>query len=286
MKSTSYYKKIEKDYSHKKLQNPFFRKRTKGKSSWWRRSLVSAGAGVVIFLLWFLTFSSFWTIKNIEITGLSRTPQGGLEQLIREQSAQKRYLVLNQSNLLFFDGQRATKQIMGAYNFSDLKINKSWPRTLVVTATERPLIFIFQEGSGKYYSSNDGYLVAPESAGVNPDNNAYFLVENQSGASLINDHNKLKLTPEYLNLLLSLHQRLAAYPELPLEKFILDQKLNTLSAKITNGPVVYFSTKTDQSDQLSHLLLVKKEKIKDNFSKTSYIDLRYSGQVIIYPDFK
>jgi pyruvate/2-oxoglutarate dehydrogenase complex dihydrolipoamide dehydrogenase (E3) component len=58
-------------------------------------------------------------------------------------------------------------------------------------------------------------------------------------------------------------------------------EFNTIKVKFRNGPLVFFNTKTDVVSQIDRLVLVKKEKIGDNFSKTNYIDLRYGSRIFI-----
>jgi cell division septal protein FtsQ len=185
--------------------------------------------------------------------------------------------------LFLFDKQAAIKRILVGFNFSSLEITKKIPGTLEVKVNERPLAFIFQQGNDLFYSSQDGYLIK-EVAVTAADKAKYLLLENQSDSSLLGTDNKIGLAADYLSFILELHSRLTAYPDLPLEKFVITNELNTIGVKFLNGPMVYFNTSLPALDQINRLLLVKKGKIKDNFSKVNYIDLRYGDRIFMSPE--
>jgi len=278
-------KKIKKDYQRKNLRNPFFHSRTEGKSwlSW--KWLVPVGILLLIFLSWFFWAAPFWRLQQVKIEGLSRIPGGDLEKIIWQQAEAKRWLFFKQSNIFLFAAAEADQAILTAYNFAGVEIKKVWPHTLTVKINERPYAFIFQEGNDRFYGSADAYLIK-EAPVQEADLKKYFILENKGATTLVGAKNKIDIGEAYLQFILELNNRLLSYSELPVEKFIIDQEFNTIKAKFLNGPVVYFSVKDSAQKQIGLLLLVKKEKIKDNFSKTNYIDLRYGDKIFINPDFK
>lgn len=283
MTGKPHFRKIKKDYQTKNLQNPFFRRRPAGKS---RRSLKCLIWGIIVLSLlgaWFFLAAPFWRLKKIEVVGLTRLSDGELKNFIWQQAQNRRLLFLKQSNLFLFDKQAAAEKILADFNFSSLEIKKKLPDTLEIRVGERSLAFIFQQGNDLLYSSRDGSVIR-EAVVAATDRIKYPLLENRSDDNLLGPDNKIDLTADYLSFLLELSERLAAYPDLPLEKFIVTDELNALSAKFVNGPTVYFNTSLPVLDQVNRLLLVKKGKIKDNFSKVNYIDLRYGDRIFINPE--
>ena len=278
-------KKIKKDYQRKNLRNPFFHSRTEGKKRFPLKWSIPVGLAFIIFLIWFFLAAPFWRVQHIKIDGLSRIPGSELEKIIWQQTAAKRWLFFQQSNIFLFAGDESVKTILANYNFAGAEIDKIYPRTIEIRIKERPYAFIFQEGNSLNYASADAYLIT-ESAVKEEDKKKYFILENKNAGTLVGEKNKINISADYLNFILELNNRLAAYPELPIEKFIIDQEFNTIKVKFVNGPLVYFSVKDSAAKQISLLLLVKKEKIKDNFSRTNYIDLRYDDKIFINPDFK
>ncbi len=275
-----YLKKIKKDYQSKNLCNPFFKK-TKKKPE--KNILILVFVSIflfIIFLLWLFLSSPIWKINKVEVEGLTRFSDSDLKNKIFEQTIKSRYGLFSQSNIWLFNKSEVEKNILAAYNFSSLKIVKKPAHTLLIKVGERPYSFIFQEGSGLFYASIDAYIIR-ESAVSEDDKSKYLILENKSQNSLINEQNKLNISDTYLNFILGLANKLSKCQELSVEKFIIDSEFNTIKVKFRDGPLVYFNTKTDADEAINRLVLVKKEKIKDNFSKTSYIDLRYGDRIFI-----
>lgn len=274
------FKKIKKDYQSKKLCNPFFHKAKKKPKKNLVVFLLVASFFVFIFVLWFFFASPIWRIKNIQVEGLTRCSDLDLKNKIIEQSINSRYGLFKQTNIWLFDEAEIEKKILTAYNFSSFKIIKKPTNTLLLKVGERPYSFIFLEGTSLFYASSDAYIIR-ESAVLDEDRLKYLILENKNPNSLINEQNKINITETYLNFILDLSNRLSKRQELPVEKFVIDSEFNTIKVKFRDGPLVYFNTKTDAEEAINRLVLVKKEKIKDNFSKTSYIDLRYGDRIFI-----
>ena len=279
------YKKIKKDYQRKNLQNPFFRRRVQNRSPHSKVWIFLAVIFFIIALSWLIFAAPWWRLQEIKIEGLTRINSGEVETIIWDQASLSHWLLLSESNIFIFDTETAEKKIISAYNLAGLEINKKLPHTLILKVSERPYAFIFQEGSQSTYSSADAYLIK-ETPVKDEDKKKYFILENKSATTMIGQDNKLNIKADYLNFIFDLNERLSKHSDLPLERFIIDQEFNTVKAKILNGPLIYFNTKEPADGQIERLILVKNQKIKDNFSKTSYMDLRYNNQVIIYPDFK
>lgn len=279
------YKKIKKDYQLKNLANPFLRKKNIDKKRRLEKMLLPLFFLIVVFLIWFFLAAPFWQIKKIQLKGLTRVPVSTIEELIWEESQKTRWLIFPASHIFFFDAQTAAARIMSDHNLSSCVIKKRFPNTIEVLGQERPYAFIWQEGSESYYASDDAYIIRGQSVSEE-DMSKYFILENKNPRSLISSQNRLNIKPEYLEFTKSLNSFLDNEEELTLDRFILDWEFNTLKAKFVDGPLVYFNIQDKADEQLNRFLLVKNEKIKDNFSRTDYIDLRYGDRIFINPDFK
>ena len=280
----SSYKKVKKDYQRKNSPNPFFRRRTPRPKRHFGWLFSLAGVAAVIFTIWFFFAAPWWRLQNIEIIGLTRISNAEVDNLIYNQAATKRGLLFSENNIFLFDGNTVTKEIIADYHLADLKIKKVLPHTLSLIVSELPYAFIFQEGRAEFYASRDGYIIRQPSVAP-ADEKKYFILENKNSTTLIAGDNKIDLSPEYLQFILNLQASLSLHHDLPVDRFIIDQEFNTIKVKFTNGPLAYFNVKDTIDSQINILLLVKKDKIKDNFSKTNYIDLRYGNRVFINPDF-
>ena len=278
------YKKIKKDYQRKNLQNPFFHKKAKAKHpNRWRWFLLSIILAV-LSAVWFFFAAPFWQLREVKITGLTRLNSAELENIIWSEVGNRRGLFFHETNIFLFKRQDVIDKIIATYNFSGAEIKKQWPRTLEIKVIERPYAFIFQEGSAHYYASADAYIIK-EPAVSEEDKKKYFILENKNPGSLITDKEKIDIENDYLNFIFDLNNRLSAYAELPVERFVVDHEFNTVKVKFVAGPIALFNIQETAEAQINRLILVKKEKIKDNFSKTNYIDLRYGDKIFINPDF-
>jgi len=284
MFKNAHQKKIKKDYQHKNLKNPFFRRPKSDKPQYITKLYAAGGILAFILLFWFLFFSFFWNWDKVVIEGLTCLPSEEIEKIVLEQGSESRWLFFRQSNIFVFDDKSVIKKITDNYNFAGLDIKKTWPRTITVKISERPYSFIWQEGGELCYASGDAYAIKGPTVS-DEDQKKYPILENKTGQALINSKNKINLQDELLDFFLDLNNELNEHPELEVEKFIIDSEFNTLQVKFLNGPVVYFNTRVASAGQLTNLLLVKNAKIKDNFSKTNYIDLRYGDKIFINPEF-
>jgi len=280
MKRIYYAKKIKKDYQRNNLQNPFFRSRQQGSSRRWLKWLILSIIILLIFLLWLFFSSPWWQIRNIRVEGLTRISNSEIEEFIWKQAENHRMLLFRESNLLLFNREEASQKIIDQYNFANLEIRKKMFHTLEIAINERPYAFIFQQGSDFFYASSDGYIIN-ESQVFEEDRAKYLILENKNERNFINDNGQINIKDDYLSFILSLYDHLITFSDLPLEKFIIDQEFNTIKVDLRDGPVVYFNTKGEIESQVNRLVLVKREKIKDNFNKINYIDLRYGDRVFI-----
>lgn len=274
-------KNIRPDYQSKNLKNPFYRQKKEPKNNvykkifWLIAPLILLGVSI-----WFFLLSDFWRIKFIKIDGLTRISQEEIEASVIDREDRKRFLIFSEKNFFLFNKDEFKLEILEKYNFADLEIKKIVPDALELKIIERPYAFIFQQGSDFFYSSNDGFIIK-EVPVKEEDKELYFILENRSQAIIISAKNKLNLRQEFLDFTFAIESELENFPDLNPEKFIIDQELNTLIVKFKEGPNVLFNIKNDPTEQVADLALVKKEKIKDNFNSTNYIDLRYGNRIFI-----
>lgn len=276
-----YHKKIiKKDYQRKNLCNPFFHKPKKKPNKRFYFLIIIAALVLLIFLIWFFLAAPFWRINNIKVEGLTRISDDEIINKVLTQENRSRYGLFKQTNIWLFDKDEVRESILASYNLASLEIIKRPNATVIIKVGERPYSFIFQQGNEFFYSAIDGFIIR-EAAVLEEDKTRYLILENRNQNSLIDEKNKINISDLYLGFILDLANQITIHPELSVERFIVDQEFNTIKVKFQNGPLVYFNTKTDAKSQIERLVLVKNDKIKDNFNKTNYIDLRYGDRIFI-----
>ena len=272
-------KRIKRDYQSRSLSNPFFRPAPKKLNTKLKTFFYLLGLVLLGLFIWFFYASPVWQIKHIKVEGLTRFSETEIIDLVNEQMAKKTKLFFRQTNIHLFKSDDFKEEIIASYNFSDLKIIKQIPQTLVLKIKERPYAFIFKQGEEVYYASSEAYLI-PEAEVREEDLGRYFILENQSDREMISA-NRIKISQEYLDFMFSLNDFLKISQGVKIDKFIIDLELNTLKADCQEGPLVYFNINDSAQDQLERLIIIKDEKIKENFSNTNYIDLRYGDKIYI-----
>lgn len=274
---------IKKDYQTKNLKNPFFRSNKNNKKT---RTIpigfYIVGVFVIIFsVLYALYLSPLFAITSIKINGLGRLPESSISQRLWDQTAKKSVWPLKQKNLLLFNSKEAEADLMANFNFSKIKINKKLFNSLSVDIEERPYAFIWQEQGASYYSDSKGFII--RDSVVNPEDlNKFPVIVNETPNTLI-ENDYLKIDANYLTFIFTIKSATEKNvgSGLAVSRYLISQELNTVKVLFSDGLLAYFSIKDDVTKQIDKLLIVKKEKIKDNLSKINYVDLRYGDKVYI-----
>ena len=274
--------KIKKDYQAKNLVNPFFRHHNSKKKPikkirwyWFLIGFLLVLGGI----LYGFFASPLFIIKNVQIKGLGRLPENAISEQIWQQVNHNRIWPFKQSNIFMFDREEAQTILISSFNFSKIEINKKLFNTIVVLVEERPYAFIWQEAGKSYYSDSKGYIIRDHE--VNPSDLLLFpIIENKTTETMIvNDY--LQMDAQYLDFIFGLKGEVEKNGSMIIDRFIIDQEFKTIKVRFKDGLLAYFNTKEDALKQLDKLIIVKKEKIKDNLDAVNYVDLRYGDKVFI-----
>jgi cell division septal protein FtsQ len=150
------------DYSKKNLENPFHKHSRGIKRDELSLRLKLSCLGLLIILigvLYFMFFSTLFNLEKIQINGLARVNAAEVEQLVWEQSNQNRFWLWRQSNLLVFDKNKLSQELMTRYHFKAVQINKSLFHTLKINLSEREYRYLWQEKDKYYYIDAEGFLI-------------------------------------------------------------------------------------------------------------------------------
>jgi cell division septal protein FtsQ len=280
-----------KYYSKKrKLSNPFFPKKNKRFrlptiNLKFIPGLVKSKAiyGIVLvalsFLFWFLFINSFFSIRDLEIKGANRVSEEKVRSAIEAQKNEKFLFILPQKNIFLFGKGGAKEKLEELYAFKDIKIEKKLPKKLTIRLFEKDNDFIYLEEGKYYYCDQDGFIIT-EISPLNIKKNVYPIIENQSDQKIKNS--KTPIRPADVSFVKNVHNELINNPyELNIEKYILNNELNTAKIKIEAGPEILLNTQEEYKSQIKRLMIIKNERLKEDFIKKSYIDLRYGDKVFI-----
>jgi hypothetical protein len=274
-------------YSSKDYVNPYFRRKQKKKKkfNWpsfnisWKLKLIF----YIVLLLFLILFTwvfagSFFLVNNININGGGRLEEGELSDIALKQITEKRWLIFPQKHILFYSTIELAEKLRKKYAFDNLKISKKIPNTIKLEYQEKSYSLIWQEDNDYFYSDNSG-LILDEANLLEIGEKDYPIIKNESGIRLLGA--KIVASQSFINAVLDVFKQFKKFTDLKIERFIFDQDQKNIKFKIVNGPIVHMNLEDDLNLQINKLLILKNEKLKNDFSQKEYIILGH-GNTLYY----
>lgn len=273
-------------YSSKRYTNPFFtqkkkkRRWTGNKPATLKTKLLSAATLLIgLSLAWALFYSPYFEIDNVIISGGGRINPGEVEKLTWQQINDNFLVILPQRNIFLFNKKRLIRSMSLKYAFNELTIQKKFPQTLRINYQEKVYALIWQEGDTYYYTDSNGAVIN-EANLLEVEHRDYPIVENRTNQMIYNE--KIVINQATINFILDLFNAFkTSETDFKVVRFVIDNDQNTLRAILEAGPEVLFNTRSGIEKQLEKLIIIKNEKLMDDFINKSYIDVRY-GESVYY----
>jgi cell division septal protein FtsQ len=231
-------------------------------------------------LIYFVAFSSFFKIKNINIEGLERTQVEMINNLVKIQTTQKRFLIFPENNLIFFNLEDLRQTLNQEFRFKEVQIFKKFPKTIQLEIKERSPAFIWRQKNINIFSDDQGCLI--KEAVIS--DKAFFkypILESELEIEYLGSNDCLDLDQHYFNALIELFELLLSHQDLTPARFILSNERNSLIMDLANGPNIIFNTKDDLLKQINKLIIISQEQSDEEFLRLEYIDLRF-GDLIYF----
>lgn len=229
--------------------------------------------------VWFFCFSPYFNIEMINAAGAEKISFREIEDFAWQQTEQRRLLLGSQKNLFLFDDDKLAENLNKLYCFDDLKIEKKFPDKLIINLKEKTYSAIWRESStDKYYYIDSEGNIIDETNPLEIKNKNYPLIDH-IGENAIADR-KIEKQNDNIDYIVRLFDKFKKEkPGFTIERFIIDNEINTVKIKINQGTEIYFNTKEDMDKQINKLMIIITEKLKDNLNNKKYIDLRYGDRV-------
>jgi hypothetical protein len=281
MKVSAKKNKRGKDYKKREYKNPLFTHRKK-------KLKLSFLVSIVIFLIviflivgaWFLLASKYFKINSIEVIGgISRIKSDAVNSA-HELMASKKFLVLKQDNIFLFDSGALREKISSEYMLSFITVNKKFPNSLIIEFKQKEFALIWQEDGVYYFIDKEGGIIE-EANPINLKNNTIPIVINQTESTM--HDKKIENRKEAIDFILNISESLAHAPwkTFNIIDYAVKDSFNFLSVKTIEGPELYFNYTASPVQQVDKLKTVLQTKIKNDFSKKIYIDLRFKDMVYV-----
>lgn len=279
-------------YYNKNYSNPFFRQRKRnvfrnlpGKFSWRFKLIFLLILAIIITIIWFLFFFSQFDIKIIEIEGNKRISADEISDFTWKQTKEKRFLFGSQKNLNLFNEDEFSDSLKEKYNFNDVAIKKRPFHKIIVRIEEKNCSLIWYEEEKYYYIDSDGYVIS----GANPleiNQKDYPLVENKG--NLIISEKRVKIKKEDIEYIVKLFQEfknnlknfnIGEGQTFEIDRFIVDNDIDTAKIALINGPIIYFNTSADMNEQINKLTAFISQTLKNNLKNIKIIKLKYGDRI-------
>ncbi len=271
-------------YSTKNYQNPFFQKSAKSSLSLpsanisRRVKMISLLTLILLAAMaLFLIYSHYFDIREIIVTGTGQIENQTIEDHARQQIKDNILAIIPQRNIFLFSASRLTQTLNRKYALNSLTIKRKLPNSLIIDYREKEYAFILEENNNFFYADKHGHIIT-EANLLEVNERDYPIILNLSDDRIYND--QTQINAKYLEAVFILFSIFKDHSEeLKIERYIIDKEINTIKVGILAGPQVYINIENDIDKQINKLLVIKNEKLKDNFVNKTYIDVRYGDSV-------
>jgi len=279
-----YHKKGDLRFSTKEYSNPFFneRKKIKNQSVNFEIPLKIKLIFFFLFLLlastvYVILYSKIFKITQVEINGEGRVNNESIRAISEKIISQKYIKFLPYRNIFLLPKTKLKKELELRYAFDELSIQKDYPNKIVINYKEKSYAFVLEEKGSYFYLDIDGKIIDKANI-LEVSKQLYPIIKNQTNF-LIKD-NKTSIDKTQINFILEAFKKFKDLgQEIVIDHFTIDSEINTIKINLENGPLIYLNTNRGVREQIEKLIIVKNEKIKEDFYKKEYIDLRYGDSV-------
>lgn len=275
---------LQKDYYRKKFRNTLYpgaEDRARSGRFWlFRNRRANQIGSLVIFfgLVYFFFYSPIFLFNKIQISGLRDIPTEEINNLIKDQQSQRRFLIFKQSNFFIFSKKKLNEQLSAKYVLSNLIIKKRLLHTLKIYLQEKTSTLTWITGDKFYYLNLEGQVISEVPFG-SPNPN-FPKIYDESNKSVSNGQTVIQ--PAQIRFIIDVLTQLPLkIGDITVNSFRLPNNGNDEIKMATNqGWQVYFNANLTVASQLEKLALVYEKKIKGGELKDlKYVDLRFGDKV-------
>jgi len=279
LKNKNQYKnKGKMKYSSKNYLNPFFQHK-KSAINFRPRKIILLSVFLLIFTgMIILFYAKYFQLKNIKIIGRQQITERTIEKIIWDDLNKNKFSLYPNKNLFILNSTTLKNKILESYNLNRINISKKFPDSLKIEITEKKPAIAWSEDD-KYYFIDEAGNVIRETSVLEINTSEYPLIKNNTNKKITErkvgaDHNYL----DYSRVLFELFS--GQKKDFPIKDFEIKSDY-LLSVSLLNGPEIMFNTNNDIKRQFEKLVILKREKLKDDFVKKTYIDVGIGDSIYI-----
>lgn len=250
---------------------------------------------IIIIFLFVFSYADVFQINNVEVSGTQRINQVEVEDLIYEQTEGRRYILFGQGSIFFFSKHQAKKVIAENLLLDEVKVKKSYFKTIKIEITEKQSGIGWVSGGSQYYLDLEGVALREielgggfivEQSGENTDlirselsSGDFPVVYDQSNGEVM--IGQLVTTEKLVNFVLSLFDELSVVADFEISHFTVERPFSREVTLVTKEEwEARFKVGENPIIQGGILVSILQQKIKDR-SNLEYVDLRF-GEKVFY----
>jgi hypothetical protein len=232
-------------------------------------------------LCYFAVFSSFFEIKNIEISGNEKTPKSAIENVI-ENYAWTDFKFFKKKNLLLVNLPKIDKILLEGFPLiASVSSRKNLPGGLTFRIQERKPEAIFQQNDNWFFIDKEGIIF--ERTNEQTASSGEFAIIKNSLLSADLKPGERMTEKETMTRIADLLSKMKDDLKIPLKGLTIVSQ-ERLNAQTIEGWEAYFNLKGDLDWQYTKLKTVLEKRIPpEKRGNLIYIDLRFE-RIYIYPD--
>lgn len=291
--------KRRRDVHKKNLNNPFFKKKAHvAQVIPWRGITFVIICIDIILVAYFLLYSPYFKISNIEVYGVNIEVTEKIRQALHEQLSTSKFGVLPQDSIWLFNEDDAITSISELLSYQTISVQVQ-KKSLVIIVEELQGAIKWANNSGTNLIGEDGIVIRklenfePQVEKVEGKEDIYVtsLIIERDKQPLVYDtsHTHVEIgdtiiSPEMLRRILYLSQEFEKEIKIPVTSFELITPQSS-QIRINTAQGWHVLVTLGDSDYLSRSILrlqvVLVEKFKEDYSRLQYVDLR-NGDKIFY----
>jgi len=225
-------------------------------------------------IFYLICFSSFFQIKQIEISGNQKVLVQSIQEIIQRQ-VQQRVLFFSTKSIFLVNLEKIDKILLEEFSqIAKVNLERNFPDALIVRIEEREPVAVFEQQDRRFFTDKEGIIFKEIENGQEPE---YLKIESlifEKELILGRQIFEKELIEKFLEIKRQLNRK-----EIPITSALIvsDERVNV---KTLESWEIYFNLRDDISNQIFNLGLVLDEKIPPEKRKNiEYVDLRFGSRV-------
>lgn len=259
----------KKKYKYKKSFRTRKKKSILKNKFFWISVLILLVLGACFY---FLLFSSFFQIKEINVSGNKKVPSENIKELVSEES-NKKIFFLDSRNIFLINLKETSRKLLEKFpKIDQVNLKRKFPATIEVEIKERVAKGIWCQTETCFRLDKKGIIFE---GAVVAEGELIIRSENEKTDIFLG---KEIVKESSVEAILEIQKSLSE--QIEIKEFIISLDEKKLTIKVEEGWEAYFNLEESVSEQVFNLDLVLKEKIPPEERRNlEYIDLRFGNRV-------